>query len=99
MIIRSPSIWTRAVLSTSANHGAVFVGFRFSHQARTRQKHPKHNSADRRCSLYRVKITARTTAYKHVSGTLSRGQTDVNVNSRHCPQGKYRDNKPDERKA
>src|SRR5580700_1837726 len=74
MIIRSPSISTHAGLSTSACQAPTFVGFRFSHQASTRQKHPKHSSAARMCSLYLDKITTRTTAYKIANGSLSADQ-------------------------
>src|SRR5271156_5513128 len=74
MIIRSPSISTDAGLSTSPCQFPIFVGFKLSHQARTTQKHPKHNSAARMCSLYLAKITTRITTYKIVSGTLSADQ-------------------------
>src|ERR1700722_8074732 len=74
MIIRSPSISPHAGLSTSACQAPTFVGFRLSHQASTRQKHPKHSSAARILSLYLAKITTRITAYKIVNGSLSADQ-------------------------
>src|SRR5271170_4994783 len=73
MSTRSPSISVHAGLSTSACQAAVFVGFRLSHQASTRQKHPKHNIADRVWNLYLVTIATRITTYTIVSGILTLG--------------------------